>query len=271
MHTTLIVDDSPIDSLMTKTLLEQLGFSTLSAANGEDALNMILENSPHFVICDINMPGMSGIELLKATRHFEQQPIFIMATGMGEVENAVASLQYGAYDYLIKPLKEYSLREALRKATFRRQKESDAIQKHEKLTKTDSPKGMQNHGNLSGHTGSLHKEHATTSGTLQYSPIRLLYSDATDGPDLDLENHQVTLSLLLEHRLPARPQTVVEIHFLPRGQSRDNHVGDPKHGRYQLYYDMSALFGIIALITSRLTMFYCDAEDVRVSGFTQQP
>jgi CheY-like chemotaxis protein len=270
MQTTLIVDDSPIDILMTKTLLEQLGIPALTATNGEEALNMILANSPQFVICDINMPGMSGIELLKATRHFEQRPIFIMATGLGEVENAVTSLQYGAYDYLIKPLKEYSLREALRKATFRRQRESDTSQKHEALTKTDALKGPHDKGHLSGHAATLRKEHTTASDNLQYSPIRLLYTDTPDGPVLDLENPQVTLTLLLEHRLPARPQTGVEVHFLPRGMSRDNHVGEPKQGRYQLFYDISDLYRIIGLITSRLTVFYCDAEDVRVSGFTQQ-
>ena len=137
MYTTLVVDDSPIELLMTKTLLERLGFAPLTASNGVDALNLIREHAPHVVISDITMPGMSGIELLEATRHFVQPPIFIMATGLDDAEHAVTSLQHGAYGYLTKPLKEEPLRQALQEAIRRRQKELDASQEHERLTKTD--------------------------------------------------------------------------------------------------------------------------------------
>ena len=275
MFTTLVVDDSPIDSMMTKSLLEKLGFLALTATNGKDALKLILENSPHFVICDINMPGMSGLELLKATRHFEQQPIFIMATGLGGVENAVDSLHHGAYGYLTKPLKEESLRDALRKATHRRQRELDSKNEQEKLSKTyplaeflDKDEFL---GNLAEYANSLRGETAAIGGNLEYSPVRLLYYGSEKGPKLDLENPQVTLALLLAQPLHARPQTEVEVHFLPRGQSRDNYVGEQDHGRYHLYYDMSALYRVIDLITSRHTVFYCDAGNAKVSGFTQQP
>ena len=144
MHTTLVVDDSPIELLMTKTLLERLGYKPLTASNGEYALNLIREHSPHVVICDITMPGMSGLELLEATRHFVQPPIFIMATGLDDAEHAVASLQHGAYGYLTKPLKEEPLRQAIQEATLSRQQELDAKQEREKLSKTDSLTGLLN-------------------------------------------------------------------------------------------------------------------------------
>jgi diguanylate cyclase (GGDEF)-like protein len=161
MHTTLVVDDSPIELLMTKTLLERLGFSPLSATNGEDALQLIRDNSPHVVICDITMPGMSGLELLEATRHLAEPPIFIMATGLDDAESAVASLQHGAYGYLTKPLKEEPLRQALQEATRRRQQELEASQEHERLTKTDPLTGLLNKGeflrNLAEHAGKLRR------------------------------------------------------------------------------------------------------------------
>ena len=275
MFKAVVVDDSPIDLMMTKSLLEKLGFKSVTAGNGEDAVKAIRENSPHFVICDINMPGMNGLELLKATRHFEPQPIFIMATGLGDVQNAVDSLHHGAYGYLTKPLKEESLRDALRKATRRRQKELDSKNEHEKLTKTyplaeflDQDEFL---GNLAEYAISLAGETAGITGNLEYSPIRMLYYDSEGGPRLDLENQQLTLALLLSQPLHSRPQTEVEVHFLRRGQSRDNYVGEQGRGRYHLFYDMSALYRVIDLITSRHTVFYCDSEDARISGFTQQP
>ncbi|OFZ67098.1 MAG: hypothetical protein A2V79_00990 [Betaproteobacteria bacterium RBG_16_56_24] len=144
MYSTLIVDDSPIELLVMKTLLEKLGFAPFTANSGEDALNLIREHSPHVVICDISMPGMSGLDLLKATRHFAKPPIFIMATGLNDAEHAVASLQHGAYGYLTKPLKEEPVRQCLQEATLRHLKELDARQEHERLISTDPLTGLLN-------------------------------------------------------------------------------------------------------------------------------
>jgi CheY-like chemotaxis protein len=144
MQTVLVVDDSAIDLLMMKTLLEKLGYEPSTSTNGKEALDLILENSPSFVICDINMPGMSGIELLKATRHLKQQPVFIMATNMNDAEHAVTALHLGAYGYLTKPIKEDSLRETLRKVSLRRQRELDAGEGHE-LSRIDTDTGLLTH------------------------------------------------------------------------------------------------------------------------------
>ena len=274
MYTSLVVDDSPIDLLMAKSLLEKLGFLTITATNGEDALRLILENSPQFVICDINMPGMSGQELLKATRHLEHQPVFIMATGLGDVENAVTSLQQGAYGYLPKPLREETLREALRKATRQQQRELESRKDHEKLARTYPLAELLDKDdflhNLAEYADSLDKESGKSIGNLEYSPIKLLYYGAEGGPDLDLANQRMTLALLLAQRLHARPQTIVEVHFLPRGMSRENYADDKEEGRYHLFYDISALYRVIDLITSRHTVFICDASDAGNSGSTQR-
>ena len=144
MHTTLVVDDSSIELLMTKSLLERLGLTPLVATSGEEALQLIRENSPDIIICDITMPGMSGLDLLEATRHFVRPPIFIMATGLNDAEHAVTSLQHGAYGYLTKPLKEEPLRAALQEATSRRQKELESKREQERLSKTDSLTGLIN-------------------------------------------------------------------------------------------------------------------------------
>jgi DNA-binding NtrC family response regulator len=150
MQTVLVVDDSTIDLLMMKTLLEKLGYKPFTSTNGKDALNQILENSPSFVICDINMPGMSGLELLKATRHLKQQPAFIMATNMNDAEHAVASLHLGAYGYLTKPIKENSLRETLRKVSLRRQREMEGELSQELMARTDSATELLTHNEIAG-------------------------------------------------------------------------------------------------------------------------
>lgn len=161
MHTLLVVDDSPIELFVTKTLVERLGYTPLTANCGEDALRLINENPPQIVICDISMPGLSGLDLLEATRHLAQPPIFIMATGLDDAQHAVASLQRGAYGYLTKPLKEEQLRQVLQEATQRRQQEESAREAHDRLIKTDPLTGLLNKDeflrNLVGFTGSLRR------------------------------------------------------------------------------------------------------------------
>ncbi len=162
MRSVLIVDDSPIELLMTETLLERLGFATRTASNGEDALAMIRGDAPDVVISDITMPGMSGLELLKATRNLDQPPIFIMATGLDDAGHAVESLNSGAYGYLTKPLREESLSRALNDATTSRKHELEARHEHERLARSDPLTGLANRDeflrNLAAHAASLGDE-----------------------------------------------------------------------------------------------------------------
>ena len=85
-----------------------------------------------------------------------------------------------------------------------------------------------------------------------------------------LDCHKPSLNVIVQlpKRLPARPQTSVEIHFLERGMKQDNEANDPT-GLYHIYYDMSDLCRIIKMINSPGTIFYCDSVDARDSGFTE--
>lgn len=144
MRTALVVDDSAIEVLMTKNLLGHLGYTVFTASGGEEALRLIHECAPQVVVCDITMPGMSGLELLEATRRFVRPPAFIMATGLDDAELAVTALHGGAYGYLTKPLKEAPLRAALEDALSRQKIEWDAKQERERLTKLDPLTGLLN-------------------------------------------------------------------------------------------------------------------------------
>jgi diguanylate cyclase (GGDEF)-like protein len=144
MKTAVVVDDSPIELLMGKTLLEKLGYTVFSANNGEDALQLIREHFSSLVVCDITMPGMSGLEVLEATRSYAHPPIFIMASSLDDAEHAVECLRKGAYGYLTKPLREEQLRNAIDDAMARRDKELEAREHLETITKYDPLTGVLN-------------------------------------------------------------------------------------------------------------------------------
>ncbi len=100
----LIVDDEkPIrDSL--KMVLDEEGYSTEVAGDGEEALQKIQEQVFDIVITDIKMPKLDGMELLDSASKISPETFFIIMTAYASVKTAIDALRKGAYDYLIKPV-----------------------------------------------------------------------------------------------------------------------------------------------------------------------
>lgn len=101
--TILVVDDdqSIIDAV--KTALETREHKVLSASSGEEALEKFEDEEIDIAFCDIKMPGMDGIELLKRIREISPQTHCIMMTAYASVDSAVEAMREGAADYLRKP------------------------------------------------------------------------------------------------------------------------------------------------------------------------
>jgi len=102
--TILIVDDEPaILQSLSGVLLDE-GFEVLTAANGYEALKTIEAESPDLVLLDIWMPGIDGIETLKAIKKDNPFIQVIIITGHGTIETAVKATKLGAFDFIEKPL-----------------------------------------------------------------------------------------------------------------------------------------------------------------------
>lgn len=100
----LIVDDEkPIrDSL--KMVLDEEGFTTDTAADGEEALQKIQSGNFDVVISDIKMPKLDGMQLLENVSKISPDTFFMIMTAYASVKTAIESLRHGAFDYLIKPV-----------------------------------------------------------------------------------------------------------------------------------------------------------------------
>ncbi len=114
----LVVDDTPSNLLLLVTLLQQMGFETLQATSGEDAVLCVAAQSVDFIMMDIQMPGISGIEATQQIRALGHQyrtlPI-IACTAHAAVEERAAWLQAGINDVLIKPINELLLTDLLQR------------------------------------------------------------------------------------------------------------------------------------------------------------
>ncbi len=100
----LVVDDENSLRLVVQKEMTRQGHEAHVAADGEAAWAMLEEQDYDVVLCDINMPRLDGIGLLRRTRERSQNPPeVIMLTGQATVESAIEAMKLGAYDYLTKP------------------------------------------------------------------------------------------------------------------------------------------------------------------------
>lgn len=116
MDTILVVDDEPNYLIVLSELLKEEGFEVLTAQSGEEGFKIVEENDLDLVLTDMRMPGMDGLELLKAIKNFDRDLPVIMITAFGEVDKAVVAMKAGAYNYLAKPFNNEELLVNIRKA-----------------------------------------------------------------------------------------------------------------------------------------------------------
>ena len=112
----LIVDDEEIIVRLLSMSLRSDGYETLSAYNGEQGLEVFKSESPDIVVTDIKMPGMDGLELLKKIKQIDAEKEVIIVTGHGDIDSTITALQYGASDFINKPVRDESLAIALERA-----------------------------------------------------------------------------------------------------------------------------------------------------------
>jgi two-component system response regulator AtoC len=105
----LIIDDEPaIRQILSKVAVDA-GHSVTTAANGEEALTRLGKGDIDVALCDIRMPGIAGAEVVGKARNQGIDTIFLMMTAYASVDTAIEAMRAGAYDYMMKPLRNEDL------------------------------------------------------------------------------------------------------------------------------------------------------------------
>jgi len=100
----LIVDDDPAFLRLVEQVLTQKGYEVLKAGSGQEALRILFAQKPDLVLLDVVMPKMDGWETCRRIRDISDIPIIILTGKRKAEEDVVRGLDYGADDYLIKPV-----------------------------------------------------------------------------------------------------------------------------------------------------------------------
>src|SRR5579883_1341044 len=99
----LVVDDEESIREFFQIMLKREGYEVVTAANGREALDFLKRDgssSVDLIISDIQMPEVSGMELLSSVKAMDPELMFIMITAFGSTETAVEAMKLGAYDYV---------------------------------------------------------------------------------------------------------------------------------------------------------------------------
>src|ERR1700751_1475686 len=102
-YTVLVVDDEELTLRPVSRGLREEGFDVFTAASGEDALKVFIDEKPDLTLLDIVLPGIDGVEVLRRLKQANPAAIIFMMSAYHMVDRAVEAMKLGAYDYLIKP------------------------------------------------------------------------------------------------------------------------------------------------------------------------
>jgi cyclic di-GMP phosphodiesterase len=134
----LAVDDEPAACKLLSLILTAPAFHCTTACTAEEALVALQREPFDAVISDLQMPGLSGMELLTEVRHNHPHMAFLVTTGVDDVDVGVKAMRSGADDYLVKPLREStvvaSLENALHKRRLEREVEKYRLHLEEMVT-----------------------------------------------------------------------------------------------------------------------------------------
>jgi DNA-binding NtrC family response regulator len=116
MEKILTIDDNILIRKLLRGMVTKLGYSSIEAEDGESGLAMVRKEHPDLVITDFSMPGIDGLEVLAEIRKMKINLPVILLTAFGDVVLTIKSIQFGAFDYLEKPIDPEQLKLTIEQA-----------------------------------------------------------------------------------------------------------------------------------------------------------
>ena len=122
----LIIDDEiPFAEILRKRLSKR-GLAVRIAHDGQDGVQALKQSPADIVVLDMRMPGMSGVETLRAIKEFAPRVEVIFLTGFVDADSALQGLEMGAFDYCLKPIEIDALYDKLLDAAERKRMADDS-------------------------------------------------------------------------------------------------------------------------------------------------
>ena len=170
----LIVDDQAEQRDVLKLILQDSGYEIFLAENASKALSLFSATPFPLVISDIQLPDFSGLELLQRIKRLNEDVIFIVVTGHSDPQKTMAALQFGAFDYLIKPVSKEQLLLSIQNGLKKSQNLSTQKTQHLELQRNMDEISETLHFQKE----ALEREQQRTQGIIESAHIGFLVLDA---------------------------------------------------------------------------------------------
>jgi len=235
----LIVEDEPTTRLGLTELVSTWGFTTESAADGQEALQRITTFRPSIVISDLVMPRMGGLELLRALKEEGNALTIVILTAQGTVETAVEAIKEGAYDYLTKPVEPQRLKILLDKIVERQ----DTLREVKVLRKQLREHGS--FGKMIGNSPQMRKVYQTIEQAAPTQASVLIWGESGTGKELVAQTiHQLSPRAQMPFvpiNCAAIPETLLESEIFGHEKGAFTGASDRREGCFELA-DRGTLF-----------------------------
>lgn len=177
----LVIDDEENMRHMLATVLKKAGYAVDTAADGRAGLQMLDQAQYDFILCDIKMPRMSGMQFLTAARDKLGPATVIMMSAYGSIDTAIEAMKLGAYDYISKPFKTDEVYLTLKKAEERERLKKENRRLKERIQAIE---GDYNFGNMVAKSHSMRAVFKIAAKAAQYNTTVLIIGDSGTGKEL---------------------------------------------------------------------------------------
>ncbi|MGD2037624.1 MAG: sigma-54 dependent transcriptional regulator [Desulfobacterales bacterium] len=177
----LVIDDEENMRHMLSKVLGKTGYFVETASNGYEGLEMIQNADFEFILCDIKMPNMSGMDFLKAARDKIKTTTVIMMSAYGTIDTAIEAMKLGAYDYISKPFKTDEVYLTLKKAEERESLRQENRLLKERIKEIES---NVNFGKLVAKSEAMRSMFRIAAKAAQFKTTVLILGDSGTGKEL---------------------------------------------------------------------------------------
>jgi len=178
MRRVLVVDDEENLRLVLRTFLRKHGYEVEVAETAEAALGLLDAFGPDFVLADVRMPGMSGIELCAELRARSSMATVVVMSAFGSVELALEAMKAGAYDYISKPFQQDEVLLVLKKA-----EEREALRRENRALK-EAIRNESRFGQMLGRSEAMGEVFRTIDKVAGYKTTVLVTGESGTGKEL---------------------------------------------------------------------------------------
>jgi two-component system response regulator AtoC len=177
----LVIDDEENMRHMLSKLLGKAGYIVEAASDGHEGLKMAQSLAYDFILCDIKMPHMSGMDFLKSSRDKIGATTVIMMSAYGTIDTAIEAMKLGAYDYISKPFKTDEVYLTLKKAEERESLRQENFRLKERIKKIED---SYNFGSLVAKSETMQSMFRIAAKAAQYKTTVLILGDSGTGKEL---------------------------------------------------------------------------------------